>query len=592
MSRAEPASRAGRLLDLRLPRLGGRQDRTDTVVDRVAALDEFLQAVADHLPDQRLVAARTVVERAGERLRLSRDHTVVALAGATGSGKSSIFNALAGFDLSPVGVRRPTTGTTHACVWGAGSAAELLDWLCVPPARRFVRESPLDGDDQASLRGLVLLDLPDFDSVEASHQLEVDRLLSLVDLVVWVLDPQKYADRVVHRRYLAEFTHHRDITVVALNQADLLGPADTARCVADLRRLLTADGLDGVPVIATSALSRSGLSPLRAGLERAVAARLAALRRLAGDVDAVVADLAPMVAAAPPEDAVDRQLVRALTDALAVAAGVPAVTAATRSAYLHRSARAMGWPVSRWLRRLRPDPLRRLHLPELPAGGRSPVPVTRADTAPDSPATAAGAGGTAAADLAVPTPATSVPAAGHAQRAGVALAVRTVGEQAGAGLPVPWPAATTAAARSRLADLPDALDVAVATTDLGMTRRPFWWRVVGLVQWLCTLAALVGLVWLAVRYALFALGLPELPGPIVGRVPLATVLLLGGLLAGFLVSLLTRPLARIGARRAAARADTRLRRGVTGVAEHLVLEPVGAVLRDYREARTALTQAR
>ena len=72
----------------------------------------------------------------------------------------------------------------------------------------------------------MLLDLPDFDSVEASHRVEADRLLALVDLMVWVLDPQKYADKVVHRRYLAQFGRHRDITVVALNQADLLSPAD------------------------------------------------------------------------------------------------------------------------------------------------------------------------------------------------------------------------------------------------------------------------------------------------------------------------------------------------------------------------------
>ena len=41
------------------------------------------------------------------RLALSGGATVVALAGATGSGKSSTFNALTGTDLATVGVRRP-----------------------------------------------------------------------------------------------------------------------------------------------------------------------------------------------------------------------------------------------------------------------------------------------------------------------------------------------------------------------------------------------------------------------------------------------------------------------------------------------------
>src|SRR5690606_15305226 len=98
-------------------------------------------------------------------------HTVVAVAGATGSGKSSLFNALAGRPLADVGVRRPTTAITEAAVFGGG-AGELLDWLGV--TRRHVLTTDDDDDD---LTGLVLLDLPDHDSVEAAHRDEVDRLV-------------------------------------------------------------------------------------------------------------------------------------------------------------------------------------------------------------------------------------------------------------------------------------------------------------------------------------------------------------------------------------------------------------------------------
>ena len=48
----------------------------------------------------------------------------------------------------------------------------------------------------------MLLDLPDHDSTVAAHRLEVDRLVALVDVLVWVLDPQKYADAAIHERYL------------------------------------------------------------------------------------------------------------------------------------------------------------------------------------------------------------------------------------------------------------------------------------------------------------------------------------------------------------------------------------------------------
>ena len=149
----------------------------------------------------------------------------------------------------------------------------------------------------------------------------------------------------------------------------------------------------------------------------------------------------------------------------------------------------------------------------------------------------------------------------------------------------------TAAARSRLGDLPDALDRAVAGTDLGLDRRPLWWRVVGGVQWLVTLAAVVGLGWLVLGYALRALGLPALDNPMVGQVPLPTVLLLGGLLAGLLLAALTRPVVRWAARRARARAEQRLTARVAQVGDEYVLTPVRDVLGSYAQARDALRDA-
>jgi hypothetical protein len=68
-------------------------------------------------------------------------------------------------------------------VWGRTGAGPLLDWLGVPPNRRFTRESALDGDDEAGLRGLVLLDLPDFDSIEARTGWRSTGCCGLVDLV-------------------------------------------------------------------------------------------------------------------------------------------------------------------------------------------------------------------------------------------------------------------------------------------------------------------------------------------------------------------------------------------------------------------------
>lgn len=546
-------------------------DRVDAeqLTERLNALQRFLRVTDPYLPDNDLVAAHTLVERAGSRLSLSQDHTVVALAGSTGSGKSSLFNALARLKLSPVGVRRPTTGVAHACVWGPLEPANrLLDWVGVLPRHRFIRESALDADDEAALRGLVLLDLPDFDSVERGHRLEVDRLLGLVDQVVWVVDPQKYGDRILHNAYLRQFRSHADVTIVVLNQADRLSPADTDLVLTDLKRLLDEDGLTGVPTMATSAKQPGMLNELRAALEKTVAERQAALRRLAGDLDTVAEQLSTTIGPPAAEDEVDRATVRQLSDALAASAGVPAVAAATEGAYRHRAIASTGWPLLRGVRKLRPDPLKRLHISSEKPAEEGPsqelVPVSR----------------------------TSLPEADAAQKSAVGLSVRAVAARAAAPIPDVWAPALNTAARSRLGDLPDALDRAVAKTDIGMSRKPFWWTAVGLLQWLFTIAAVVGLGWLLAGYAVRVLGLPAFDNPKVGEVPLPTLLLLGGLILGLLLAVLLRPIVNVGARRAGRRAEQRLRSSVTEVGREHVVAPVREVLNAYAQARESLTVVR
>jgi energy-coupling factor transporter ATP-binding protein EcfA2 len=557
----------------------------ERLVSRVTALGKFVDLVEENVPADRLKPAKTVLGRSGMRLSLSGDHTVVALAGATGSGKSSLFNKIAGLPLSPVGVRRPTTAVAHACTWGPQAPARsLLDWLGVPTGSRFTRESALDGDDEAGLRGLVLLDLPDFDSIEKEHQVEVDRLLELVDLVVWVLDPQKYADKIVHDRYLAQFRNHTDVTVVLLNQADRLAVTDVERVATDLRQLLDSRGLGGVPVLPTSAIGLPGTFDLRALLERTVSARQAALQRIAADVSVVADGLAPLVTAPASEADIDRESIRKLSDSLADAAGVPAVVEATEQAYLHRAAAATSWPVLQWVRRVRPDPLKRLHLHEpartdpVATGGVLP----RRRRSPEDEA---------------PVAATSLPGSTAAEKAAVALAGRAIAERAAASgtpaqLPDPWPAALLDAARSRLDDIPDALDVAIARTDLGLAEQRRWWRMIGLAQWIGALIALTGLVWLAVRFAMFAFGLPELPTPHAGVLPLPTLLLFGGLLFGLLLSIVVRPFVRQGANRARRSAEKKLRNAASNVAMEMIVAPVRAKLKTYAFARDALNSVR
>ncbi|NUT17697.1 MAG: ABC transporter [Hamadaea sp.] len=318
-------------------RAGGAQRADAPTPSSVHAKVDTLRAVLDaagpYLPGERLAAARAAAARASARLELSLSHTTVALAGTTGSGKSSMFNAFTSLDRSPVGVLRPTTAEAYACVWGDRDGGEaLLDWLGVQPRRRFTRESALDGDDEVGLRGMVLLDLPDVDSIQPAHRAEVDRLLELVDVVVWVTDPQKYSDLVVHDGYLRRLATSRGGFVVALNQTDRLLPANLPQVAADLRRLLDEGGLTDVPLVATSATDEvpgpparprstfrkpdpaktplaatgagipgfAGIRQLRELLEPAVAGRRAVLERLEVDLAVVLDDLGELFAGAAP----------------------------------------------------------------------------------------------------------------------------------------------------------------------------------------------------------------------------------------------------------------------------------------------------
>ena len=101
--------------------------RSDTpaLAPRLDALGEAAELAAGRLPEDVVAGADAVVRAAGERQALSAEHTVVGFFGATGSGKSSLFNALTGRDLARVAATRPTTSEPLAAVWGVGRGQGL-----------------------------------------------------------------------------------------------------------------------------------------------------------------------------------------------------------------------------------------------------------------------------------------------------------------------------------------------------------------------------------------------------------------------------------------------------------------------------------
>ena len=392
------------------------------------------------------VAAKRLLCRAGQRLRLSGDHTVVAIAGGTGSGKSSLFNAIAGLELSQVGIHRPTTASPYACVWGSQDVSDLLDWLDVPAARRIGRESVLDADTEAALRGLVLLDLPDHDSLDVAHRIQVDRLIGLVDVLVWVLDPQKYADAAVHERYLRPLHAHSDVMIVVLNQTDRLDPGQAQTCLQDLRWMLNDDGLGEVRTMLTSATSRVGVSDLRAVLTTTVASRQATAGRISADLAALSIRLGQLARPEIDPDVVGA-LASAATDRLAELAGIDRVAAERSEDYLTRGLRRTGWPLVAW--RHRHD------------RGTLPFAVPRTEVDEVARSTAAAATGD---------------------------------------LPRGWRRRLEQTAVCATGPLADGLDAAVHAQVETPIPSAWWWRVAAVLNWLLVLSLASGATWAVAAY--------------------------------------------------------------------------------------------
>src|SRR5206468_2738818 len=218
-------------------------------------------------------------DTARSRLGFPSTAYVLALAGGTGVGKSTLLNAIAGENVSPAGARRPTTA--DAVAWVPSSRgrelAGLLRWVGITTVREHAG---------GALADVAVLDLPDFDSIALEHRERVDALLPRVDAVAWIVDPEKYKDHVMHGGYLTQFAPRIRRQIVVLNRSDLLSPADATRVAEDMRHQLRREGAGDIEVVATRAREGVGgigeLSQwLDSGIEakRVVASRVAAEAR-------------------------------------------------------------------------------------------------------------------------------------------------------------------------------------------------------------------------------------------------------------------------------------------------------------------------
>ena len=524
---------------------------------------------------EELAHARDVLTQASHRRRLAPQTTVAALLGATGSGKSSLTNAMAGSEVSRTARTRPTTTQPLAVVPDtANDATELLDWLAISHRVR------VDGD-WALGESTVLVDLPDIDSDEPAHRAIAQRMAGKVDVLVWVLDPEKYADGVVHRDFLIPMAAHAEVMVVALNQVDRLDPESRDAVLADLRRILDREGLGAVSVIPVSARTGQGVESLARTVASVASNRLASARSLVAHARRAATELgertgliapsglgAPTPVPAAQQEPQVRHSLTALRQAAASLAGVDVVSQAVEGSDRHRASTRVGWFWLRWIGHLRRDPLRALHL----GTGRPPAPRSAEAEQSD------GATGSGVIDL------TSLPPAGPAATGRLRSSAHVYAVAVCSALPGDLAAQAVLRSDERAERLAEPLELAVAQVDYGTWKRPVWWKAANVLQWVTALAALIGGLWLVAIHVLEDyLLLISIDVPRWGTVPWPTVLLLGGMLIGLVLAGLGTFLAGLQARRHRRRIVERLRRATDEVVNAELIEPLRAETQGWVE---------
>ena len=186
------------------------------------------------------VEARTPTElfESGTRRPL-----VVAFFGGTGVGKSSLLNRLSGEPIARTGVERPTSREVTIYVHKSVQIQSLPEEFPVDKVKIALHQQEDNHD-------ILWIDMPDIDSVDTSNRQLVLEWLPHIDVLIYVVSPERYRDDRGWRLLLEHGQRHAWLFVI--NQWDR--GAEPQR--EDFERLLGEAGFGNPIVLCTD--SRQG----------------------------------------------------------------------------------------------------------------------------------------------------------------------------------------------------------------------------------------------------------------------------------------------------------------------------------------------
>lgn len=371
-------------------------------LERLAAVATALERIDLALADPDASQARSLTQRLVSEYLIPRtaapdDDLVIAVVGMSGAGKSTLINSIARRRLTETGSRRPTT--LEPVAWGQGTLPGTLDAI-----RRRLPGRMVD-----TLRpppeGVVLVDTPPPDVMDASGTPVCDQILDVADACIVVAGAHRYADaagfdlahRAARRGLVTSFVLNRlpptpelqriltSDFVAKLVHAGLLERAEPGAVVAITegvivpeREGLAAESVTGfrkeVERLAELEERRRAVASARAGTVRLVSSALVGLRESLLAAEARRVQLADPVALSYA-DAADRVVEAVRAGVFAELKDDPeGLGAALAAASARRAGRAALAAASSW-EQAGIDPAARLftHGGETPTSGRERI---------------------------------------------------------------------------------------------------------------------------------------------------------------------------------------------------------------------------